>query len=38
MNINPQSRAQAVDKINKLQKEKCLLRQKRQLYENLDKQ
>jgi len=29
---------QAIDKINKLQKEKNLVRKKRQLYENLDKQ
>ena len=38
MNVNQESRAKAVEKINKLQKERNMGRQKRQLYENLDKQ
>lgn len=38
MNINPESRVLAVDRINKIQKEKMMKRQKRQLYENIDKQ
>jgi tubulin polyglutamylase TTLL6/13 len=32
MNINPQSRAEAIECITKLQKERALKRQKRQLY------
>lgn len=38
MNINTQSRAEAIECITKLQKERALKRQKRQLYENVDKQ
>jgi hypothetical protein len=38
MNITPESRAKAVEKMNQLQKEKSMGKAKRQLYENLDKQ
>ncbi len=38
MNITPYSRMQALDKMSKLQKERNLIRKKRQLYEILDKQ
>ena len=38
MNINSESRLLAMDRINKIQKEKMMKRQKRQLYENIDKQ
>jgi len=38
MNITPQSRNQAVEQMNRIQKEKNIRRQKRQLYENIDKQ
>lgn len=38
MNISPESRVMAMDRINKIQKEKMMKRQKRQLYENIDKQ
>lgn len=38
MNITPQSRVDAIEIINKLQKERAMKRQKRQLYENVDKQ
>jgi tubulin polyglutamylase TTLL6/13 len=38
MNVTPESRAEAMERINKLQKERAMKRQKRQLYENIDKQ
>lgn len=38
MNITPDARAKAVEKMNQIQKERIMGRQKRQLYENMDKQ
>lgn len=38
MNITPDSRNAAMERIGKLQKERQMKKQKRQLYENIDKQ
>lgn len=38
MNINPQERAKAVERMNQIQKERNISRVKRQLYENYEKQ
>jgi tubulin polyglutamylase TTLL6/13 len=38
LNITPEARAKAIEKMSRIQREKNIGRQKRQLYENLDKQ
>lgn len=38
MNITPQSRAEALERVAKIKSERNMKRQKRQLYENADKQ